>query len=209
MQRLVKPRVEMVELAMMFTKNSSLQGDYFEFGVFQGDTFAAAVDAAGRQQLPEMRFHAFDSFNGLPAPKGVDAEGFVHFAEGQYTASRHVFEETLRKRRVPTERVTVTPGWFSDSLSEATRQRLHLERAAVVWVDCDLYESTVPVLSFIGPLLQDGTVIVFDDWFCYHGRPDRGEQRAVHEWLEAAPDFRLVDYRNVGWHGKAFIFHRA
>lgn len=206
---LANPRDEMVDLAMEFTKRSSVSGDYYEFGVFQGATFAAAVDAARRYDLTDMRFHAFDSFDGLPSPAGVDVEGFAHFAEGDYTASRQRFDEHLLRRRVPLDRVTVTQGWFSDTLTEATSRRLRLTRAAVVWVDCDLYESTVPVLSFIGPLLQDGTVIVFDDWFCFHARPDRGEQRAVAEWLEAEPGFRMVDYRNVGWHGKAFIFHRT
>lgn len=199
----------MAMLAMKFAASSSVQGDYLEFGVWQGDTFASAARSAKRVGLRDMRFHAFDSFEGLPTPKGVDTEGFTHFAEGEYTASRRRFDKTLRKRRVPSDRVTVTQGWFSDSLTDETRERLALTSAAVVWVDCDLYESTVPVLSFIGPLLQDGTVVIFDDWYCFQARPDRGEQRAVSEWLAANSDFRLAEYRDFGWHGKAFTFYRA
>jgi O-methyltransferase len=49
----------------------------------------------------------------------------------------------------------------------------------VIWVDCDLYESTVPVLDFITEYIQDGTVIIFDDWYSFRADPDRGEQKAL------------------------------
>lgn len=207
--RLSNPRSEMVELAMHFAAASSVHGDYYEFGVYQGDTFASAFQSARRFKVDDMRFHAFDSFNGLPPLTDVDAEGYAQFSEGEYNASRQTFEKTLKQRHVDRERVTVTEGWFSETLTDQTRTDLNLTKAAVIWVDCDLYESTVPVLDFIKPLLQDGTVVAFDDWFCFHARPDRGEQRAVTEWLQSEPDFRLVEYRNFGWHGKAFVFHRA
>lgn len=203
-ERFRNPRAEMAYLALRFTASQDIVGDYLEFGVFQGQTFTSAY-RAGRRLDNEMRFHAFDSFEGLPAPAGIDTAGFANFAEGEYSASRKEFEQTLRKSRVAPDRVTTTEGWFSDTLTDSTRARLSLDRAAVVWIDCDLYESTVPVLRFIEPLLQDGTVLIFDDWFCFKGRADRGEQLAVSEWLAANPGVQLVDYRNFGPHGKAFI----
>ena len=40
-------------------------------------------------------------------------------------------------------------------------------------VDCDLYQSTVPVLAFLADLLQDGTVVLFDDWYCFREADDQ------------------------------------
>ena len=37
-----------------------------------------------------------------------------------------------------------------------------LKPVAVAWVDCDLYESTQPVLEFLTGRLQDGSLIFFD-----------------------------------------------
>jgi len=204
--RFRNPRAEMLFLAMQFVARSRVEGDYLEFGVWQGDTFASAVATSRHDpRLDGMRFHAFDSFEGLPAPEGKDAEGFAHFREGQYAVPRDTFERTLKKAHVDTSRVTVTEGWFDTTLTVDTREELALERAAVVWVDCDLYESTVPVLPFIRPLLQDGTVLIFDDWYCFRADPAKGEQRAVAEWLEREPSVRLIEYRNFGWAGKAFV----
>jgi hypothetical protein len=112
-----------------------------------------------------------------------------------------VFDAETRK--IPAERLTVTGGLFDVSLPRADRHRI-----AVAWVDCDLYESTVPVLDFLTTQLQDGAVLVFDDWFCFHGRPDRGEQRACREWLDANPEISLVPYRDFHWAGRSFLVNR-
>lgn len=41
-------------------------GDYLEFGVYRGRALMAAYFAAQRASLTDMRFYAFDSFEGLP-----------------------------------------------------------------------------------------------------------------------------------------------
>jgi len=75
-----------------------------------------------------------------------------------------------------------------------TKRRLSLKRASLVLIDCDLYESTVPVLAFITDLLDQGTIIIFDDWYRYKGHLDKGEQRACREWLDKNPQLELSRY---------------
>jgi O-methyltransferase len=75
----------------------------------------------------------------------------------------------------------------------------------LIYVDCDLYSSTVPVLRFCKDFLQLGTVIVFDDWFCFYGDPDRGERRAWAEFCQANPDLRFVNFISTN-ETQAFIY---
>ena len=202
------PREEILDFAMHFVQESALEGDYLEFGVFQGHTFAGAFHAARRYRLDGIHFYAFDSFCGLPPSSGVDAAGFQHFEKGDFACSEHDFQDNLHRERVDLSRVTAVPGWFHEVLTGDLKRRLPLKRAAIVWVDCDLYESTVPVLDFITDYLQEGTVVIFDDWFCYRADPNRGEQRAWREWLAAHRDYTAVEWRKIGWHGQAVIVHR-
>ena len=195
--------------AMDFAKWSELDGDYLEFGVYEGRRLASAFHFARRNGLKAMRFHAFDSFQGLPAPTGVDAEGFKQFDQGEYAADVQRFRDNILKSGVDLEKVSVVPGWFSDTLTDDTKKKIGVQSAAVVWVDCDLYESTVPVLEFITDCVRDGTVIIFDDWFCFRGDPGRGEQRAFSEWLDRNPDISASEFHKFGWHGNSFILHRA
>jgi len=74
----------------------------------------------------------------------------------------------------------------------------------VAWIDCDLYDSTVPVLEYLAPRLTVGSVVVFDDWRCYRNHPDFGEQRACREWLQRNPRLSLRELLSFGWNGIAF-----
>jgi hypothetical protein len=126
------------------------------------------------------------------------------YAEGEFSASRASFEKNLGSllHRFP---IHIVPGWFEETLNAETAERLALRKAAFVNIDCDLYESTLPVLEFVTSLLQTGTILYFDDWFSQRGSMEHGEARAAREWLARHPNLRLVDYRNVGITGKMFV----
>lgn len=203
------PQEEALNHAMDFAKWSALEGDYLEFGVYEGKRLSSAFHFARRNGLKSMRFYAFDSFEGLPPISGVDAQGFRQFEEGEYACDADSFKENVAANGVDMNAVDVVPGWYRDVLNEATKERLSIQQAAIIWIDCDLYESTVPVLDFVTDYIRDGTVMIFDDWFCFRGRPDKGEQRAFWEWLDAHPDLSATEFHKFGWHGNSFIIHRG
>ena len=153
-----------------------------------------------------MKFITIDSFEGLPEPKGIDAlNGYSsHFYKGQFICSKDGFLQNLKANGVDMERVKIVKGWFDQTLLSEKRDAYEIEKIATVWIDCDLYESTVPVLKFITPYLTTGSVIIFDDWRCYRNYPDYGEQRACKEWLEMNPGIELRELLSFGWHGQAF-----
>ncbi len=185
--------------------NAEVPGDYLEFGVFEGTTFSYATKLMA-PIFPTMRFIAFDSFEGLPAPDGIDADnGFSSgFHKGQFACSQEQFIKNLRQEEVDVERVITVKGWFDKSLDKSTVKKHALTKAAAIWIDCDFYESTVPVLNFITPFLSVGTVILFDDWRCFRNLPDHGQQRACREWLAKNPQIKLHDFISFGFHGMSF-----
>jgi O-methyltransferase len=162
---------------MKYVEFNRLQGDYVEFGVYQGASFISAYNAASRLHLSRMRFFAFDSFRGLPQP--ANPHNAEPFRAGAFAAPMAIFENALKRARVDLERVVIIPGWFSVTLSPKVKVEHRLTTVAVAWIDCDLYESTVPVLEFLVDILEDGAILVFRDWYCYRGDRNRGEQRAV------------------------------
>jgi len=186
---------------------SEVRGDYLEFGVASGLTFAHACNLFSADPFfRDMKFFALDSFEGLPRPQGLDAAGGFtsHFYESQYACGEEEFVRNLRRSGVATERVTLVKGWFDKSLTEENAEAHGIGKVAVAWVDCDLYESTVPVLRFLTPRLSNGAVVVFDDWSCFRNSPSFGEQRACREWLEQNPQISLHEFFSFGGHGRAF-----
>ena len=196
-------RMTMLDLAARFVHVSKVSGAYVEFGVFRGFTFSSAYKSFQRHNSPISHMWAFDSFEGMPAPRGVDDGAGSFQKAGQFSCSEEDFVGQLDGYRVPRSSYTVVPGWFNETLTPDLAKQIG--PAAVVWVDCDLYESTVPVLEFVRPLIQDGTLIVFDDYYCFAGRADLGERRALEEFLAANPDLALIDYAKYGSTGQAFI----
>jgi hypothetical protein len=194
-----------IEQCAEYLVGAQIDGDYLEFGVYKGDTFTHAYSWMS-PHFKTMRFFALDSFEGLPKPEGIDLiDGYSsHFYEGQYAYSEEDFVKNLESKNIDLNKVITVKGWFDKTLTAATFKKYNLNKVSVAWIDCDLYESTVPVLEFLTPLLSVGSVIIFDDWRCYRNHPDFGEQRACAEWLEKNPRIKLAELYSFGWNGIAF-----
>ncbi len=191
-----------------------IQGDYYEFGIWAGATLHHAQQEAARLHLNTMQFWGFDSFSGLP--EVVDAGDGEVWTEADYSCPRAVVEDLHNHFGVDWNRVHLIGGWYKDTLTDSLVQERDMSPAAVILVDCDMYTSAGKVLRFITPLLQDGTVLLFDDW-----TRGEGEKRAFREWLFQHPEWSAEDFvfgtieNNPGGvsepggyrHGKIFVMH--
>lgn len=193
----------------------AVEGDYLEFGVWTGRSFAEAYHEIPKAfeytkrwhstQYP-CRFFAFDSFEGLPEITGADEGG--PFKKGEYCCDQARFLSYLKSQSVDLNGVICVPGWYDKSLTDEVKTRHNLKRARIIHIDCDLYESTRDVLNFCTSLIQEGTVLMFDDWFQYKGNPQLGEQRAFNEWLRKNPEFQAVEFMKELPFRNSFILTR-
>jgi O-methyltransferase len=195
------------ELALQWYKHRG-RGDYLEFGTFRGRSLTAFFRAAENHNVTDMRFFGFDSFEGLPEtptcrPR-TPASRPGAFVAGNYKCSQEELRGILTENCLDMTRVTLIPGFYSDSLTELQKAELPIEAAGIVNIDCDIYESTVHVLSFITGYLRTGTLLLFDDWLAY-AHPFRGEAKACHEWLLDNPQIQLTEYFKYTETGVAFI----
>lgn len=200
-----KNRWDVVDKVADYLVGTQIDGDYLEFGVYLGKTFSYAYRVMA-PLFPAMKFLALDSFEGLPEPKGIDRlDNYTSgFFAGQFACDIDDFKQNLAKSGVDLNRVTAIKGWFDQTLLPDTAPANEIRKVAAAWIDCDLYESTVPVLNFLTSRLSVGTVILFDDWRCYRNLADFGQQRACREWLQRNSQIKLNEFVDFGFHGKAF-----
>jgi O-methyltransferase len=170
--------------------NRLLEGYYFEFGCHTGRTMCMAWNFT--KDLFNWTYVGFDSFQGLPEMPEIDQQPIWY--PGKLATSEEDFHSIVEGNGMPLERLVTVKGFYDQSLTSELAERFLPKKAAVIYVDCDLYSSTVPVLSFCKPFLQAGTVIVFDDWFCFFGDPNRGERRAWAEFCQSNPGLRSVSF---------------
>jgi hypothetical protein len=146
---------EMFFLHELGRAQSALDGDFAEFGVYQGCSARLLCEVKGDRAL-----HLFDTFGGLPAPN--EQEGRV-FAEGHFGATL----ENVRKSLSSYSNVHFHPGLFP-----ATAKGLEDRRFSLLHLDVDLEESTQAGLEFFYDRMLPGGIIITHDYSIIPGVAD-------------------------------------
>lgn len=194
-----------------FLFKMSIDGSYLEFGVFNGESMKQAY-AILRDQV--RGYVGFDSFEGLPKGAGIDEVGvkfMPQFVEGNYRSTGLDFTRAnILSTGVSPELLRLIPGFFDRSLTPSLQSEIlkHYGKASVIHLDVDLYASTMEALEFSRELMQTGTWLLCDDYWCYAGASSFGTQRALSEFLAKHSDIKFQEYTSYqGW-SKAFVVER-
>ncbi|MEV8436469.1 class I SAM-dependent methyltransferase [Actinosynnema sp. NPDC051121] len=146
-------------------------GMALEFGVYTGTTLKIIAST-----LTEGGVYGFDSFVGLPE------DWRSGFSEGAFRVEE--------PPEVPGAELVA--GWFDQTLPGFLAE--HDGPVAFLHVDCDLYSSTKTVLDLVGPRLREGSIVLFDEYFNYHGWREH-EHKAWVEYVESSGiEFRYEGY---------------
>jgi len=195
------------------------KGAYYEFGVYEGATFIASwniylkyeewlnsqhvSDEPWRREYAESynyekpEFYAFDTFEGMP----VNDEDNPAFQKGNFSFPKDKFDEKCTKIGI---RYRSFKGLFSDISDQIM---VKLQPAAIINIDCDLYQSTKDALEKIKGKIQQGTIMLFDDYNCFEMRNDLGQRKALTEFLETNPQFEFEPWQAYLYSGQSFFCH--
>jgi O-methyltransferase len=181
---------------------NGIEGPYLEFGVGRGLTLWLAWRASRAVGL-EQPLWAFDSFEGLPAGTSDIDTSHPNWLPGAYANTQDSVRANVSALGVDLDDVTFVSGFYSESVAPDRRAALPTT-ASLVYVDCDMYDSTVDALDYLGGVVGHGTIVAFDDYFCWSPKRSSGEQVALDEFLETRPDLTFHPFHPIGWHGMSF-----
>ncbi len=170
--------------------NRPFEGYYFEFGCHGGNTIKLAWQ--NFRFIFDLDYVCFDSFEGLPEISKIDRQKI--WQKGKLRTTLDEFFHILKKIGLPLNKVKIIKGFYKESLNKQLQEDLLPKKAAVIYVDCDLYESTKDVLKFCVPFFREGTILIFDDWNCFNGSPEKGEKKAFGEFLAAHESLKFEDF---------------
>lgn len=200
-------RAQFLRKAFMAQSFNGIAGDYAEFGCNGCGTFANAYRQNVATESGRILW-AFDSFQGLP-PQTLTEDEHPRWVEGEMATSLAEFHKIAAAKGLPESAYRTVPGFYDDTIGpRSTNEGSRPTSIAIAYVDCDLYTSTVPVLAFLTDRIGHGTIIAFDDYFCYSAGQISGERKAFLEWQKTVPQFSFLPYLPylpIGWHGMSFI----
>lgn len=157
-------RSAVIGTALKYAKHHP--GICLEFGVHSGASLRLSAT-----RLPDHHFFGFDSFEGFPEDGRPDWNKDFSIEPPSDLPSN----------------CSLVKGWFDETLPPFLRE--HQEPVAFINIDCDIYSSTVTILTElekagrIGP----GTIISFDELINY----------STGLWNESLALFELMD--RTGW----------
>jgi hypothetical protein len=138
------------------------KGLCLEFGVFKGATINYFA-----KNLPNIQWHGFDSFEGLP-----ETWSGTGLSKGAFSLDG----------KLPTvaTNVTLHKGWFDQTAPAFFKNQS--TPVDFVHMDADLYSATKTILEAIVPNIVDKTMILFDEYFGQIAWREH-EHKAFTEWL--------------------------
>jgi Macrocin-O-methyltransferase (TylF) len=152
-------------LRMAVAESYRVPGNIVEFGVASGDSTRTIIKTVRRLERTQTvgagkTVFACDSFEGMP-------EIYENLEIGTFAC------------KPPKIRgVEIVKGYFAASLTPELARRVG--RVALASLDADLFSSTLCALTWLTPLLGNGSLLLFDEYL----GGDNAEKRAHEQWHE-------------------------
>jgi len=196
-----------IKKAMFMNYHDNTFGDYLEFGVFTGSSFNFAMKINKKMEKIfkrkiDTQFIGFDSFDGFGEIKPHDEN--PSFKNSFFKVNKKKIIRNIEKNSKK-QNFKLIEGFYQQTLKNKYTNDYGINKSRIIMIDCDLKESTTLALNFAKPSLQEGTIIIFDDFNFYKGNRNKGEFGAFEDFKNQNPNIifrRVFDY---GYSGRAFI----
>jgi O-methyltransferase len=176
----------------------SVEGAFVECGTWRGGSlgFWARTFVRNGGHPARCPIFGFDSFQGMPQMTKEDGESTAHWLHGKSMsnlspaqlsgalepaginlATEQDVWSMVEGSGFPRERVTITKGWFQDTLP---LKKEAIGNIAVLRLDGDFYDSTKICLETLYDQVVWGGIVIIDDYGVFPGC-----RRAVDEFIAA------------------------
>ena len=199
-------KYQAIKKAMFITAHDETYGSYIEFGIFTGSSFNFAMKINKKIEFffenSKCDFFGFDSFNGFGKIKDEDIH--PRFQDNIFSVDEKKILKNIKKNSKG-QNYKIVNGFYNETLRDKNPQDYGIKKARVVMIDCDLKEATELALNFLKPILQKGTIILFDDYIYYKGDEFKGEYGAFKEFRQKNTNLNFREAFEYGYGSKAFI----
>tara|TARA_B100000965_G_scaffold8029_2_gene6199 strand:+ start:1089 stop:2252 length:1164 start_codon:yes stop_codon:yes gene_type:complete len=186
-----------------------IEGDYLEFGVFEGSSFSHAIRCYLKSKIymptnksNEIRFFGFDSFEGFGKLDKDEIHPF--YVDEQFkTSFNHVKKKINKVAKGSSVEANLIKGFLNESLREGP-SKYNIKKARIIFIDLDIYSASKDAFNFCKGLIQEGTIIILDDYFSYKGSLNKGVAKAFEE-LKTESNFCFRELMPYGLGGKVYI----
>lgn len=175
----------LIEAVKYITQNK-IEGDIVECGVWKGGSMLATAETLVQLQSTDRKLFLYDTFEGMPAPSekdirfdDVQAESMLQSNTNKENNLVWAFstldevKRTMALSNYPSSNIQYIKGKVEDTIPSVIPKKIALLR-----LDTDWYESTKHELIHLYPRLEQGGVLIIDDYGYW-----KGASKAVDEYF--------------------------
>ena len=163
-----------------------LEGDYLEFGVFNGSSFSHSIRCFKALNYlnpnKNVSFYGFDSFEGFGKLEDEDKHSF--YTDQNFEVDYKSVLNRVKKASGKLINFKLIKGFFNETLSHQPAF-YGIKKARIIFIDSDTYSSSKEALDFCNDIVQQGTILILDDYYSYKGSNEKGIKRAFDEFLNS------------------------
>lgn len=190
-----------------------VEGDYVEFGVFDGTSLLSAYHAnkvsSKKDNLtmnhdgPKRKFFGFDSFeDGFKIFDSSDKH--PSWIDGNLISN---YEKTIKrlKKELKEDDFKLIKGFVETTCKNIHPSKYNINKTSLVLFDMDLGTPTLIGLEFIKETLVEGSIVAFDEYYAYKGSVKLGEYYAFEKFRENNKHLIFRKFKNWGIGSMSFI----
>ena len=195
-------RVNALLQSVVYITENNIDGEIVECGVWKGGSCMAVAIKLMELEQKTREIWLYDTFEGMTEPtnhdieietgkKGKELLDGIDKNTDKYNmwayAPKEVVINNMKKTCYPTDNIKYIAGNVEKTLKERKPKKIALLR-----LDTDWYESTKAELEELYPHVENGGIIIIDDYGHFEGA-----KRAVDEYFEKEdnkPLLNRIDY---------------
>ena len=195
-------RVNALLQSVVYITENNIDGEIVECGVWKGGSCMAVAIKLMELEQKTREIWLYDTFEGMTEPtnhdieietgkKGKELLDGIDKNTDKYNmwayAPQEVIINNMKKTGYPTDNIKYIAGNVEKTLKERKPKKIALLR-----LDTDWYESTKAELEELDPHVENGGIIIIDDYGHFEGA-----KRAVDEYFEKEdnkPLLNRIDY---------------
>lgn len=168
-------------------KLDSIKGNYIEFGIYKGKSLIHSYKTYKKifKKSPDIKFYGLDSFSGFPV------ENHDFYNSSNFSVSSEKVIKSFKKY----EEIEVIDGYFDEILN--SEETLLNNEFSFVFIDCDIYESSLDIFQYIKGKVANGGFIMIDD-FTSIDKNGNSIQKAFAQYFTINKDVILFDFYSNG-----------
>ena len=165
--------------AVKYLEMSQIEGDIIECGVWKGGSMMAAALTLIKNDSTDRDLYLYDTFSGMTKPEDIDVSFEDKKAEDLFneewcSASLKEVETNLFSTDYPKKNLKFIKGDVNETIPNVAHQKIALLR-----LDTDWYQSTKTELDYLFPKLENGGILIIDDYGHW-----QGAKKAVDEYFK-------------------------